>query len=506
MGDDRLHVAIDLGAGSGRVFLASLGASAFVLEEVRRFTYPPRVVDGHLRWDARRIVDEIRDGLAAAAWRARARGQGVESVGVDSWGVDYGLVDDAGRLVEDPICYRDVRTNHVLDQAFARIPREELVERTGIQVMPFNTAFQLHAHVRAGFPRAARRLLLMPDLVHAFLCGAECTEFTNATTTQLVSASTGTWDDHVIDRLGLPRDVFAPIVPAGHALGSLRAELAADTGLDCRQVVAPATHDTGSAVAGTPLRQEWAFISSGTWSLVGLERPRPLITRDVARHNVTNEGGVAGTTRFLKNVAGLWLLECCRREWQAAGVACDYDDLLPAAERVDETPCLVCPDDPRFLNPPRMLDAIAAQLRETAQPVPVEPAVITRVILDSLALRYAAVLSTLEALSGTVVDGIHIVGGGSRNAYLNRATASAAGKPVLAGPVEATVVGNVVVQALTAGRFASLAEGRRYVAAQMPPVEVRPVPSAVWDRLRRQYVCVEAHLSSVTRRAPECRS
>lgn len=266
-----------------------------------------------LGWDARRIFDEVRAGLAAAAARARDVGRPVESVGVDSWGVDYGLVDGDGRLIDDPICYRDARTDGVLADAFARISREELVARTGIQVLPFNTVFQLFAHVRAGIPGAARRILLMPDLVHGFLSGVELTEFTNATTTQLINATSGTWDDEVIDRLGLPRDLLAPIVPAGRVLGPLRDELRSDTGLHCRQVVAPATHDTGSAVAGTPLRPGWAFISSGTWSLVGIERSQPLIDVDLARHNFTTEGGVATTTRFLKNVAGMWLLECCRR-------------------------------------------------------------------------------------------------------------------------------------------------------------------------------------------------
>jgi len=489
MTDDRLYIAVDLGAGSGRVFLAGVGQGELLLEQVRRFTYPPRHADGHVRWDARLIFDETVAGLAQACERARALGRVVESVGVDSWGVDYGLVDAGGRLVEDPVCYRDAKVA-AMEQAFERMPRAELFARTGIQVLPFNTVFQLFAHVGRGLPGSAARLLLIPDLVNAFLSGVERTEFTNGTTTQLLSAATGQWDPYTAERLGLPAHLLAPIVPAGTVLGPLRPEVSAATGLHCR-VVVPATHDTGSAVAGIPLQPGWAYISSGTWSLAGVERTENLISEDVARDNFTNEGGAYGTVRFLKNIAGLWLLESCRREWQAAGQACGYDELLGAAASIAESPSLVFPDDPRFLNPSSMIDALGQFMKETGQPQPTEPAVLARVILDSLALRYASVLRRVERLTGSSIEGVRIVGGGSQNTYLNQATATATGKPVLAGPVEATVIGNVMIQAVTAGRFDSLASARRHVAAHVQVRAFEPRPGASWDRQRQRYAAIE---------------
>jgi len=341
-------------------------------------------------------------------------------------------------------------------------------------------------------PARAAHLLLIPDLVNAYLSGRTATEFTNGTTTQLLHAATGSWDQQIIDCLGLPGELLCPIVPAGEALGPLLPDVAAATGLKDAGIVAPATHDTGSAVAGAPLLPDWAYISSGTWSLVGVERSGALIDAEVARHNFTNEGGAYGTTRFLKNVAGLWLLESCRREWQERGQATDYDHLLQRAAALDEAPSLLFPDDPRFFNPPSMLAALAAQLRETGQPVPTEPWVLTRVILDSLALRYASVLRTIESLAGASIEGVQIVGGGSRNAYLNQATATATGKLVRVGPAEATALGNVLVQAVAAGRFGNLSEARRQIAARLRPTTLAPARTGAWDRAQRRYPPIEA--------------
>jgi rhamnulokinase len=348
--------------------------------------------------------------------------------------------------------------------------------------------------VREGLPSRAHRLLLIPDLVHAFLTGESVSEFTNASTTQLLSVASGTWDTELMSQLDLPWELFAPVVPSGSVIGALRPDLAKQTGFACRRVVAPATHDTGSAVAGTPLRPGWAFISSGTWSLVGIERDRPLVNADVSMYNFTNEGGAHGTVRLLKNVTGLWLLESCRREWAAQGHPREYKELLDAAALVSESPGLVFPDDPRFLNPPSMLAAIATQLRETGQPQPADPGAVTRVILDSLALRYSSVIATIESLTGACIEGVHVVGGGSQNAYLNQATATATGKTVAAGPVEATVIGNIMVQAVTAGCFATLADARRYVSTRVQLQVFTPAPTASWDRLRERYSALESRL------------
>jgi rhamnulokinase len=486
---------VDLGAGSGRVILAGFGPDELMLEEVRRFHYPPRIVEGHLRWDARKILAEITTGLGEAARRAGTLGRSVQSVGVDCWGVDYGLLDADGRLLEDPVCYRDSRTDGAMDAVFERVPKSELFARTGIQFLQFNTLFQLFAHARDGWPTGAARLLLVPDLVGAHLSGRQVTEFSIGTTTQMFDASTGSWDRALLDRLGIPTDVLGEVVPSGTRLGPLRSCLASETGLAGVDVVVPAAHDTGSAVAGAPLQPGWAYISSGTWSLAGVERPGVLIDDRVARQNFTNEGGVYGTTRFLKNVMGLWILEQCRREWKERGEVVEYDGLLGAAAAVEGEPGLIYPDDPRFLNPPSMLAAIAAQMRETGQTVPTAPPAVAKVILDSLALRYASVFATVEKLTGSPVAGVQIIGGGSQNDYLNQATATATGKPVLAGPVEATAMGNAVVQAIAAGRFASLADARSHVARHVCPRSFAPKPTAASARAALRYAAIEAQFT-----------
>ena len=493
--DHRLFIAVDLGAGSGRVFLAGFAPHELMLEEVRRFRYPPRSVDGHLRWDAHHILTEIRTGLREAADRARNLQRPVQSVGVDCWGVDYGLVDGGGLLLEDPVCYRDSRTDGMMDAAFELVPRAEMFARTGIQFMQLNTVFQVLAHVREGLPRGAKRLLLVPDLVGATLSGRAVTEFSIGTTTQMFNASTGTWDGEMLDRLGIPRDLLCDVVPPGTSLGPLLPDVAAETGLGGVDLVAPAAHDTGSAVAGAPLQPGWAYISSGTWSLAGVERTGALINDEVARHNFTNEGGVYGTTRFLKNVMGLWILETCRREWIERGVSAGYDDLLQRAGAIEGEPGLIYPDDPRFLNPPSMLAAIADHMRESGQTAPADPAAVAKVILDSLAHRYASVFRTIEQLTGSRIEGVQIIGGGSQNGYLNQATATATGMPVLAGPIEATALGNAVVQATTAGRFASLAEARSHVARHVRPVSFEPRPTAASTRVAGRYAAIEGQFT-----------
>lgn len=490
-----LYIAVDLGAGSGRVFLCGLDADEMMLEEVRRFHYPPSRRDGHLRWDFPCIWAEIKAGLAAASGRARDYGRRVQSIGVDSWGVDYGLLDEAGRLLEDPICYRDERTLEAIDRVYARLSQGEIFARTGIQFLSFNTLFQLAAHVSEGLPRGAARLLLIPDLVNHALTGRAVTEYTNATTTQLVNAGTGVWDRGMIEQLGLPSRLLAEIVEAGTDLGPLKPELADELRLAGVRVVAPATHDTGSAVAGTPLAPGRAYISSGTWSLIGIELSDVLMNAEVARHNFTNEGGVCGTIRFLKNVSGLWILESCRREWQERGLETGYERLFAGMEtegKETSNGALIFPDDPRFLNPPSMLEAVARQLSESGQAMPDDPPAVARMILDSLALRYRSVLTTIESLTGRRIQGVQIVGGGSRNDYLNQATADAARVEVFAGPVEATVAGNALVQAIAAGRFASLEEARRHLAENVCIKRYTPRPSAALERRARRYAELEA--------------
>jgi rhamnulokinase len=494
--DGGLYVAIDLGAGSGRLFTGVLGDGGLELDEVARFRYPARESQGHLRWDLAAILREIRAGLRLAAERARARRRSITSIGIDSWGVDYGLVDREGRPVEDPISYRDARTDGVMERVFARVPRDEIFARTGIQLLQINTLFQLAAHVESGLPPSARRLLMIPDLVTAALTGRQATELTNATTTQMLNAHTGTWDTELLDRLGLPSALCGELVPAGTRMGTVSAQGEDDTGLSDVPLTAVATHDTGSAVAGTPLDDGWAYVSSGTWSLVGLELDAPLISPEAARSNFTNEGGAFGTTRFLKNLLGLWILESCRKEWDRDGIDVQYDRLLAEVAALDGSSAVIYPDDPRLLKPPSMRAALRDQLRATKQRVPERPSEVARVVLDSLALRYASVIRDLTRVTGRTIRGVRIVGGGSQNAYLNQATATATGLPVAAGPVEATVAGNVLVQTVAAGETPSLPAARRQAAAGLPRLVFMPRPTTAWREAAARYAEVEARFLS----------
>ena len=487
------------------------GAKSFLLEEVHRFHYAPRHVDGRLRWDIARLFEGITTGLAQAQTRADALlanasagagGARLHSVGVDSWAVDYGLLDAGDRLIEEPICYRDERTAGVMEEVLARVPREEMFARTGIQFLSLNTIYQLVAHQRDGIPPEARRLLLIPDLCHHFLCGSRLGERTNASTTQLLDVRSGTWDDELFERLGLGgiRPLMPDIVNAGAELGMLRQSIAStDSGSGgatrhAPLVIAPATHDTASAVAGTPLEPGWAFISSGTWSLVGVERDAPQLDPAAARANFTNEAGVDGTVRFLTNVMGLWLLESCRKEWTAAGDAVDLPTLLSRVAAVPGFAGFICPDAPRFFNPPHMTRELQSALAESGQTAHDDPVLLAKVILDSLAARYASVVDTIERLTSHPISGIHIVGGGSQNAYLNQATADAARRTVMAGPIEATAIGNLVVQAIASGELPSLAAARQRVRAalSLKRFDAGPRESSRWNEARARYRDIEA--------------
>jgi rhamnulokinase len=459
-----MHAAVDLGAGSGRVMLGGFAEDGLTIREVHRFTHPMARVDGHLRWDAPHILGEIKKGIALASAAARDAGGALASLGVDSWGVDYGLVDRSGRLLEGPVCYRDERTKGRMEEVFRDLPRRELFGRTGIQFMELNTLYQLVAHVRGdGLPSGTHRLLLMADLFHAQLGGRPCAEYTLATTTQMVSASTDDWDRDLLERLGLPVSLLPDIVPPGTLLGTLRQSIQDELKVPPISIVAPPAHDTASAVVGTPLEEGWAFLSSGTWSLLGVEVARPLITDEASAHNFTNEGGASGTIRLLKNVVGLWILESCRRQWRLRGPVLDYDALGHAMRKAGEQAGTIDPDDPRFFNPPDMVAEVRASLAEAGRPFADDEVTISRIILDSLARKYRNVVDEIELVTGRNVRGVRIVGGGSRNDYLNQATADACGRPVIAGPVEATAIGNLVVQAMAAGRFRSVAEARVFV-------------------------------------------
>jgi rhamnulokinase len=476
-------LAVDLGAGSGRASLARFEGSGPLLTELSRFVYPPTRRDGHLRWDIAHIIDEVRAAVREAGRVTLAQGEPLVSVGVCSWGVDYGLIDASGRLLEDPVCYRDARTEGAIDAVTRRVPREEIFERTGIQFLPFNTLYQLDAHNREGLPAGAARLLMIPDLCHHALAGTSSSEYTNASTTQMLALATRDWDRELASRLELPAALLPPLVPPGTDGGPLRPDLSALPGLADTRLVVPATHDTASAVVGTPLEPGWAYISSGTWSLVGVERARPLASAAAARANLTNEGGAFGTVRLLKNVMGLWILEQCRKEW---GRDLSAADLATGAAAIDAPIVLIDPDDTRFLAPDSMLATLRVALVEAGHRAPDEPPLLAKIVLDSLASRYAQVVEWIEALTGDAIAGIHIVGGGSLNDYLNQATADASGRPVRIGPVEATALGNAIVQAIAAGRFRTLADARQHVADALSCRTFEPRPGSAWRHVSRR--------------------
>lgn len=486
--NDKCFIAVDLGAGSGRVFLGDLNEN-FSLEECHRFTYPPKFENGHLRWDFELIFNEIKIGLTKAKNFANEVKKDVYSIGVDTWGVDYGLIDSGGNLISNPICYRDLRTENAQTEVFKIVSKYEIFDKTGIQFLPFNTIFQLFAETELN---QSEKILLMPDLINYFLTGKKFIEYTNATTMQLVNAKTGNWDAELLQKLNLDKSKLPEIITSGTNLGYLKTEIAEELNLQNVRVIAPATHDTGSAVAGLPLEKDWGYISSGTWSLVGVELDKPLINEEVAKFNFTNEGGVYGTIRFLKNVMGLWILESCRKEWEKNGIKTDYETLLAEVDQIEDFCGFIFPDDERFLNPDSMLKAIENQLIETNQGFDENASFITKIILDSLAFRYASVLETIEKLTGKTIEGVQVAGGGGKNNYLSQMTANACNKTIKTGLTEATVTGNLLVQAISAGRFSDLKTARNFVGENVKLKEFTPNTTADFDEAKGFYQSIEA--------------
>jgi rhamnulokinase len=445
-----------------------------------------------MRWDVMRLWSEIEQGLALAANRF---GKSGVSVGVDTWGVDFVLLSKTDELLGQPYHYRDARTRGMLDHAFSRVPRAEIFAATGLQFMEISSLYQLLALQRNNpeLLAAADCFLMMPDFLHWCMCGSRVVEFTNATTTQCFHPTNRNWSFDLLRKLGLPTQIFPEVVPPGTKLGRLRGSLAERTGLGLIDVIAPATHDTGSAVAGVPARNSgkanWAYISSGTWSLMGVEVPDALLSQRVLELNLTNEGGVNFTYRLLKNIMGLWLVQQCKRAFDARGKQYDYEALVRLANEAPALRSLVDPDDARFLNPPDMPAAIQSFCRETGQPVPESEGALVRCALESLAIKYQTVLGWLEKVNSTRIEVIHVVGGGSRNELLNQFTANACDRPVLAGPVEATVLGNLLVQARSSGETVSLDEIRTIVRESTEAREFQPESATqpIWVEARGRF-------------------
>jgi rhamnulokinase len=404
-------------------------------------------------------------------------------IGVDAWGVDYALLGERGELLQNPYHYRDRRTVGVMAEVFRKVPKEEIYATTGIQFMPINTLYQLFAAKRdtPTILSAAWRLLTIPDLFHYWLTGRAVCEFTNATTTQLVNPITRTWAAELMRRLDLPSRLPAEIVEPGSVIGTLLPDVARNSSLLGTPVIAPASHDTGSAVAAIDARNGTAFLSSGTWSLLGTELDAPVLTNQVLRMNFSNEGGVNGTTRLLKNVMGLWMLQCCRQSWTSQGQLYDHRELMEMASREPSFRHLVDPDDESFLLPADMPKTIDLFCRKTQQPAPSTPGAYVRTVLESLAFKYRVVLHNLEQVTGTSIARIRIIGGGSKNRLLNQFTANATGRQVVAGPAEATALGNIGIQMLATGCVSSLPEVRAIIDRSFPTEIFKPMEPGKWD-------------------------
>jgi len=482
---EKAYLAVDIGASSGRHVVGRFDGKRLALEEVYRFENGPVEVLGSLHWDLLGLWSQVKNGLRAAA----SRGGPIVSVGVDTWGVDFGLLARDDVLLGNPYHYRDSRTNGMMEKAFSMVSREEIFRHTGLQFMQFNSLYQLLAMKLARSPllEAAKTWLMMPDLFHWLMTGQKSNEFTNATTSQFYNPLKGDWARELLAKFDLPREILGPISPPATDLGPLRAAVASETGLNGTRVVLPGTHDTASAVMAVPAasrpgqRPDWCYISLGTWALLGIESPQPLVTDKVLQLNFTNEGGVGNTYRVLKNICGLWLVQECRRVWNQAGRNFGWEDLNQLSAAAKPLVSFIDPDAPDFLAPADMPEAIRAFCRKTGQASPGDEGAVIRCAIESLAMKIRHVLGMCEELAGGRIETIHIVGGGTKNRQLCQAAADACARRVVAGPVEATATGNLMMQAVAAGDVGTIAEAREVIRNSFEVDEYLPRNTAAWD-------------------------
>lgn len=480
-------LAFDLGAESGRGLIGAFDGERLGLEVVHRFPNGAVATLDTLHWDVLGLWREMLTGLR----KAEAEHGPLASVGVDTWGVDFALLGKDGSLLGNPRHYRDPHTENIMDAAFASVPRTEIYRQTGIQFMRFNSLFQILALMRDRSPilDAAETMLFIPDLFHYWMTGIKCNEYTDASTSQMIHPGTRTWARDLIRAFGIPEKILGSLVQPGTVLGPLRPSVASSANVGSIPVIAPATHDTAAAVAAVPASGEsWAYISSGTWSLMGVETKTPKTDENTLRVNFTNEGGVGGTIRLLKNIMGLWLVQECRRDWERGGVTYDYAALMKMAETAAPFASIVNPDDESFMLPASMPNAIADYCKKTNQTAPTEPGDVVRCCLESLAMRYRWVLERLEELAGHRLDTIHIVGGGCQNTLLCQLAADACNRAVVAGPVEATAIGNVLVQAIGLGLLGSLADGRAVVRRSFEVRTFEPREHERWNEPYRRFL------------------
>lgn len=475
-------LAFDFGASSGRAMLAKFDGEKITLEEKHRFSNDPVTVNGSIYWDVLRLFHEIKQGILKCA---NSGDRDIDCIGIDTWGVDYGLLDKNGKLLGNPYHYRDTRTDGMYDEAFKLVPKEEIFERTGIAFNWFNTLYQLLAAKLSGDVTLenADTMLFMPDLFNYFLTGEKKCEYTIASTSQMFDSKTHTWATDILDKLGIPTDMFADMVYPGEIVGKLKPELAEELGVEQIPVVAVASHDTGSAVASVPVvnDEDFIYISSGTWSLMGVELDEPMVTGDAMAHNFTNEGGVNKSIRFLKNIMGLWLIQESRRQWDREGTLLSFDELEKQAREATAFASLIDPDYHKFQTPGNMPKRIREFCEMTGQKVPQTKGEIVRCIAESLAFKYRQVVEGMEAVTGKKYSVINIVGGGIKDKMICQFTANATNRTVSTGPVEATSIGNIIVQGMAMGAIKNLEEGRRVVKNSFPINTYAPQDSEKWN-------------------------
>lgn len=487
MAKTKKYLAIDLGASSGRGIVGSFDGERLTLRENCRFANEPVKVGYRLYWDILRIFYEIKNSIR----RTVCDGDDIISIGIDTWGVDYGLLDKSGRLISNPVHYRDARNLGIEQYVWNKVPFEDIYHITGIQSLNFNTLYQLCAEQRddVSIFKQADKLLFIPDLLNYFLTGKMATEYTIASTGAVIDANQRTLSSKLLSKLNIPHELFSPLVMPGKILGNLTDELKRELGCVNAYVVNVASHDTASAVIAVPNESEnFIYISSGTWSLMGTELDSPVITDSSMRANCTNEGGAQGTIRFLKNIMGLWILQESRRQWRLEGQEYTFAQLEAMAMKAKPFSAFIDPDDVRFATPGNMPARIADYCSETGQYVPQSVGEIVRCIYESLALKYRNILENIVALTSINPSTINIVGGGSQDTLLNKMTASACGISVTAGPTEATAIGNLIVQAIADGEVKDLKEGRELVSRSFPPKTFEPRDTKLWDSVYDNFI------------------
>jgi rhamnulokinase len=487
---EKVYLAIDLGAESGRVKAGIWNGKKIRLEEIHRFANGPVVLAGTIRWDVLRLWSEIQHGLALAG---KKFGRQIVSIGVDTWGVDFVLLNQQDEILGQPYHYRDARTHGLMEKAFKKVSQSEIFAQSGLQFMELNSLYQLFAWQKQSpeILDAAETLLFMPDFFHWCLCGAKKSEFTIASTSQFVHPLRRNWSLPLLKKLGLPAHFLREIVSPGTELGTIRKSFAEQANLAGVRVVTPPSHDTASAVAGVPTantgNSNWAYISSGTWSLMGVEAKQAALSSRALELNMTNEGGLDGTCRLLKNIMGLWLVQQCKRSFDAAGRHYEYAQMVQLAAKAKPLRSLVNLNDPRFLNPPDMPRTIQEFCHESKQPVPKADGELIRCCYESLALKYRETLGSLEELTGNKIEVIHVVGGGSQNRLLNQFTADACQRLVVAGPVEATAMGNLLTQVRASGELDSLAEMREVVQKSSDVTCFEPASAPAWNEAAERF-------------------